>query len=84
MLGGSVGAYLDDGFSRTGVASTIIDATALVNGTDEGRVRILREGAISRADLQEVLGDLLEPEQERELAEPESQPEPAVDAEGPS
>lgn len=50
------------GSRGTGAASTIVDATALVNGTDDARVRILRVGAVSRAELLEVLGDLLEPE----------------------
>ncbi len=59
MLGESVGVYLDGGPSHTGVASTIIDATSLVGGADP-RVRVLREGAIDRARLREVLGDLLE------------------------
>lgn len=66
MLGDAVAVYLDGGFSDTGVASTIVDATSLVRrGADarvEPRVRILREGAISRRLLEEVLGELLEPE----------------------
>lgn len=64
MLGESVAVYLADGMSRDGVASTIVDATPLVrrDGADDGgRVRILRDGAISRERLEEVLGDLLEP-----------------------
>jgi tRNA threonylcarbamoyl adenosine modification protein (Sua5/YciO/YrdC/YwlC family) len=64
MLGDSVSVYLDTGISRDGIASTIIDATALVpRGSDEHRpvVRILREGAVTREQLEEVLGDLLEP-----------------------
>ena len=63
MLGESVAVYLGDGLSTDGVASTIIDATSLVGG-DEPVVRVLREGAISRAQLREVLGDLLEPDPE--------------------
>ncbi|BDV30153.1 L-threonylcarbamoyladenylate synthase [Microbacterium terricola] len=59
MLGDSIAVYLDDGPSDTGIASTIIDATGLVGG--DGRVRVLREGAVSRDRLGEVLGDLLEP-----------------------
>lgn len=62
MLGEKVAVYLDGGPSVHGVASTIIDATALVNrGTDATtpRVRILREGLIRREQLSEVLGDLL-------------------------
>jgi len=62
MLGDEVVVYLDAGMSRTGIASTIIDATALVAGEgDERVVRILRDGAVSREELAEVLGDLLEP-----------------------
>jgi len=62
MLGDSVAAYLDDGPSTTGIASTIIDATSLVGagGEGEARVRVLREGAVTRDDLRAVLGDLLE------------------------
>ncbi|MRH29358.1 threonylcarbamoyl-AMP synthase [Microbacterium sp. SYP-A9085] len=61
MLGDSVAVYLDAGFSRTGVSSTIVDATSLV-GTAEPIVRVLREGAIDRERLRTVLGDLLEPD----------------------
>lgn len=68
MLGDAVTVYLDDGPSETGVASTIVDATALVAG-DEPVVRVLREGAISRDRLREVIGELLEPD-----PEPESEP----------
>lgn len=72
MLGDSVSVYLDGGFSDTGIASTIIDATSLVRrGADdasEQRVRVLREGAVTRAQLQSVLGDLLEPEESPEGA----------------
>ncbi len=66
MLGSSVAVYLDGGTSATGMASTIIDATSLVGraaGDAEGRVRILREGAVDRAALQSILGELLEEEQ---------------------
>ncbi|GAA1947044.1 L-threonylcarbamoyladenylate synthase [Microbacterium deminutum] len=61
MLGDSVAVYLDAGPSATGVASTIIDATSLVGGTD-AVIRVLREGAVDRGRLREVLGDLLEPD----------------------
>ncbi len=60
MLGESVAVYLDDGPSRSGVASTIIDATALVGDAAHPIVRVLREGAVDRAALAGVLGDLLE------------------------
>lgn len=63
MLGDSVAVYLEEGYSENGVPSTIVDATSLVGtGPDEvARVRILREGSITRDRLAEVLGDLLEP-----------------------
>ncbi|WP_460799564.1 L-threonylcarbamoyladenylate synthase [Microbacterium sp. GXF0217] len=63
MLGDSVAIYLDTGISRDGIASTIIDATSLVaRGEDSPAplVRILREGAVTREQLEDVLGDLLE------------------------
>ncbi|MDX2377356.1 L-threonylcarbamoyladenylate synthase [Microbacterium sp. LRZ72] len=60
MLRESVAVYLDDGPSRTGVASTIVDATGLTAGSVEPRVRVLREGAVSVDRLRDVLGDLLE------------------------
>lgn len=63
MLGDSVAVYLSDGPSATGIASTIVDATSLVGGTNP-LVRVLREGAVSRAQLREVLGELLEPDPE--------------------
>ncbi|MDZ8171232.1 L-threonylcarbamoyladenylate synthase [Microbacterium xanthum] len=71
MLGDRVSTYLDDGPSATGVASTIVDATSLVVGP-EPVVRVLREGAIPRARLREVLGDLLEPDEAPEDTGPES------------
>ncbi|AXA97424.1 MULTISPECIES: L-threonylcarbamoyladenylate synthase [unclassified Microbacterium] len=63
MLRDSVAVYLDGGPSTHGVASTIVDATGLV-GAGDRPVRVLREGAVSRARLREVLGDLLEPDPE--------------------
>ena len=60
MLGATVAVYLDDGPVSTGVASTIIDATSLAGGRGEPAVRILRDGAVSREELREVLGDLLD------------------------
>jgi L-threonylcarbamoyladenylate synthase len=65
MLGDSVSVYLDAGPSRTGISSTIVDATSLVGDAPDSLVRVLREGAIDFAALREVLGDLLEPDPER-------------------
>lgn len=78
MLGDAVAVYLDAGEVDSGIPSTIIDATGLV-GPDARPVRILRDGAISRAQLGEILGDLLEPEEPEEPKEPEepADPEPA-------
>lgn len=59
MLRDDVAVYLDGGPVSTGVASTIIDATGLV-GDSAREVRVLREGAVDRAALRGVLGDLLE------------------------
>lgn len=59
MLGESVSVYLDAGPVTSGVASTIIDATGLTAGGARP-VRVLRDGAISRDRLRDVLGDLLE------------------------
>ncbi len=64
MLGDSVAVYLADGLSKNGIASTIVDATSLVRRGPEdepARVRVLREGVVSREQLLDVLGDLLEP-----------------------
>lgn len=61
MLGDSVSVYLDDGPSMMGIASTIIDATGLCFGVG-GSVRILRHGAVTRAELETALGDALAPE----------------------
>lgn len=54
MLGDAVAVYLEDGEAAgKGTASTIVDATRL---TDEGGTLIvLREGAISREEIAEVL-----------------------------
>jgi len=77
MLGDSVAVYLDGGASATGVASTIIDATGLV-GDDRRPVRVLRDGAIGRTELREILGDLLEPDPaDPDTADPDSGGGPA-------
>ena len=76
--GDSVAVYLDGGPSQTGVASTIVDATSLVGGADP-RVRVLREGAIDRARLREVLGDLLEDDPDDTVADPAPAAESTAD-----
>lgn len=68
MLGDSVAVYLDGGLSKTGVASTIVDATSLVGANENPAVHVLREGAVSREQLAQVLGDLLAPDEDTDPA----------------
>jgi tRNA A37 threonylcarbamoyladenosine synthetase subunit TsaC/SUA5/YrdC len=49
QLGDAVAVYLDGGPCPVGVASTIVDLTA-------AEPRVLREGAVSRAQIADVLG----------------------------
>ena len=82
MLGDSVAVYLEEGYREKGIPSTIIDATSLVGATDDETplVRILREGAISREQLETVLGDLLEAEEQPgDVVDPEQAEVDAVD-----
>ena len=53
MLGEAVNIYLDDGEGGT-VSSTIVDATAL--SLPEGKLRIVREGAISADEIRAIVG----------------------------
>jgi L-threonylcarbamoyladenylate synthase len=78
MLRDSVGVYLDGGPSQTGVASTIVDATSLVGGPDP-KVRVLRAGAIDRARLREILGDLLDGDPDDTVADPAPASESTAD-----
>lgn len=65
-LGNQVEVYLDAGVAAGGKASTILDLTALVeklvdgNLVVEGKIRVVRLGALSLAKLRKVAGDLLE------------------------
>nr|WP_222132264.1 L-threonylcarbamoyladenylate synthase [Pseudonocardia sp. C8] len=54
QLGGSVGVYLDGGPSGEPVASTIVDLTG-------SRPRLLREGGVTAAQVQEVVGQEVDP-----------------------
>ena len=60
QLGERVGVFLDAG-EVGGEASTILDATGLV-AVPPQPARIVRQGALARAELAEVLGELLEPD----------------------
>ncbi len=53
MLGESVSVYLDDGNGGI-IPSTIVDATGLF--ALEGKLRIVREGAIPASDIRELVG----------------------------
>ena len=53
MLGETVSIYLDDGEGGT-VSSTIVDATALA--LPQGKLRIVREGAISADEIRAIVG----------------------------
>ena len=61
MLDDSVAVYLDGGMSADGIPSTIVDATSVAAGEEGAQMRVLRYGAVTREQLEEVLGDLLEP-----------------------
>lgn len=73
QLGESVDVFLDGG-AAGGAASTIVDASRVTQAG--GRVRIVREGAVTRAQIQQLIGDELEPvvaaptEPEREPEQP--------------
>jgi tRNA threonylcarbamoyl adenosine modification protein (Sua5/YciO/YrdC/YwlC family) len=74
MLGDSVAVYLEEGYVERGIPSTIVDATSLVEA-GEGQVplvRILRDGVITREQLEEALGDLLEPAEKPGDVEPDA------------
>ena len=65
-LGASVAVYLDSGPSPKGEASTILDLTSItetfVDGkiVAEGKIRIVRLGALKKAKLKTVVGNLFE------------------------
>jgi len=66
-LGDSVEVYLDGGPSPKGEASTILDLTGLVDSYDDsgamtitGKIKVIRQGALSLSKIKSVIGDLLE------------------------
>jgi tRNA threonylcarbamoyl adenosine modification protein (Sua5/YciO/YrdC/YwlC family) len=66
-LGDSVEVYLDGGTSPKGEASTILDLTGLEDSYDDkgvlttsGKIKVIRQGALSLAKIQTVVGNLLE------------------------
>ena len=58
-LGKSVEVYLDAGMSPKGEASTILDLTGL-SGQPDGKIRVVRQGALSVDKIRLIAGDLLE------------------------
>ena len=60
-LGKSVEVYLDAGMSPKGESSTILDLTGL-SGDANGKIRVVRVGALSIEKIRRVAGDLLETE----------------------
>lgn len=77
MLGDAVAVYLDGGASAGGTASTIVDATKVP-------AAILREGALSTAEIVAVVGDVFTapepPAEETTDADPPADDAPADDA----
>ncbi len=66
-LGDSVEVYLDGGTSPKGEASTILDLTGLEDSYDDkgvlttsGKIKVIRQGSLSLAKIQTVVGNLLE------------------------
>jgi tRNA threonylcarbamoyl adenosine modification protein (Sua5/YciO/YrdC/YwlC family) len=65
-LEASVSVYLDGGSSPKGEASTILDLTSITESIVDGetistgKIRIVRLGALKKAKLQSVVGDLLD------------------------
>jgi L-threonylcarbamoyladenylate synthase len=79
QLGGPVEIFLDGG-AAGGAASTIVDASRVTEAG--GRVRIVREldlGAVTRAQIQQLIGDELEP-----VVTAPSEPTEGDAADGPS
>jgi L-threonylcarbamoyladenylate synthase len=64
-LGKSVAVYLDAGQSPVGESSTILDLTGLdlyaSDADNAGKIRVVRQGAISREQIAAIAGDLLAP-----------------------
>jgi tRNA threonylcarbamoyl adenosine modification protein (Sua5/YciO/YrdC/YwlC family) len=65
-LGGKVSVYLDGGASPKAEASTILDLTDIADSHDSegkltttGKIRIVRQGALSESKIRSIAGDLL-------------------------
>ncbi len=55
----SVEVFLDAGNSPKGEASTILDLTSITPENPDGKIRIVRLGALKKAKIKSVVGDLL-------------------------
>jgi tRNA threonylcarbamoyl adenosine modification protein (Sua5/YciO/YrdC/YwlC family) len=58
-LAESVQVFLDAGNSPKGEASTILDLTGITPDNPDGKIRIVRLGALKKAQIKSVVGDLL-------------------------
>lgn len=58
-LESSVQVFLDAGNSPKGEASTILDLTAITADNPDGKIRIVRLGALKKAQIKSVVGDML-------------------------
>lgn len=71
QLGDSVAIYLDGGPARIGASSTILDTTVTP-------AEIVREGAITKERIIEVVGDIFTAPEPEPEAVPEGEPEPVT------
>jgi L-threonylcarbamoyladenylate synthase len=55
----SVQVFLDAGNSPKGEASTILDLTAITPENPDGKIRVVRLGALKKAQIKSVVGELL-------------------------
>lgn len=83
QLGDVVDVYLDNGSTPGAVPSTIIDATALADGT--GPLRIVRLGVLSEEELRAVAPEAFERAEQPEdsVEDPDPEPEPSGEAAAP-
>jgi L-threonylcarbamoyladenylate synthase len=85
QLGDSIDVYLDGGRTPGALPSTIVDATGLVD--ESGPLRVLREGVISRDQLEAVVPEAFsipETGQHETTADEAPEPEPVDDEAGSS
>jgi L-threonylcarbamoyladenylate synthase len=79
QLGDSIDVYLDAGATPGPLPSTIVDATALAEGT--GPLVVLREGVLTREQLEAVVPEAFSAAEADEAEETDPEPEPAAEPE---